>query len=618
MIRTLRAKLVWAVALAAGLAAGTMAVAQTSTQLPEMLSRDLGPVPGQGVSGQLLVDPVSHQVWQNKNGIWVSLGELRTPIGANINLPIASPRDIAGLQLDLDAGRGTYSDNGCSTPAVNGGALACWTDNSGHGRTATQPASGNRPTWAASQVNGLPSVHFTKSNAQYLLSSYKGEVSTVFIVYKHSGVKSFVGFMGAQQSNHAPAAPAYMIDAGTGVKPYFTNFLRSVTTDSAGFSIIAGTSYVVGIWDVYAVNFTGANAIAGHGGVLYPARQGTLPAGKTLTAIDPAGTAVIGADIWGNSVTDHFDGDIARLLVYSPALSSDDFNRVSQYLRAKYATPSYSGQYLWAAFQAPDSSANESLAMFQSDDGITWSYRPSSYLPPSGSTLRDPSIIYHQGLYWIAYTISGTGHRHVFALAVSADGYNFSFVADVDCSDAVGIGAGAAIWAPEWFLDDDQTLHIVYSGSSDATAGGFQLYEKHLTAPLAVGGGTWSASVRITGTGLPSYMIDGFVWKVGPTYWIIYKNTISGYMDIMTSSTLTSGYTITRPNVCRWGGGYEGPTVIPLGNGSYRALLDHAPSGRYNYQYSDTSDNFATCTAPTDISAPGTAKIEHGTVIRAP
>jgi hypothetical protein len=70
-----------------------------------------------------------------------------------------SPSDISGLKFWFKASTGVYSDAG-TTPAVNGGPVQQWNDQSGGNHHATQATGSSQPLKDATTINGRPSILF--------------------------------------------------------------------------------------------------------------------------------------------------------------------------------------------------------------------------------------------------------------------------------------------------------------------------------------------------------------------------------------------------------------------------------------------------------------------------
>jgi hypothetical protein len=578
--------------------------------------------PNAYTSGTQYVNTIDHSIWTLANGIWTQTGYTSAP-GAvspfgytysavtNPSSTALAPNAVTSATLEewFSPTSGLYSDTGCSVPTTSG-AIACWGDASGNGNNATQSTSGNRPTYAASSINGLSTVAFAGASNQYLSNPYFTEPGTVFVVYK---INNNVGTSyGAQtlisgdlaNSTQIPYGIQQLAYASGGQLSYFRNFTNSTY-------LYGETSPAIGAYGVAAMR-TDAQTFT-----MYNFGQQSGPIHFTIagTTKSTAVEAFIGAISYQASVGGFLNGNIAEIIVYNGYLSDSDFEGIEGYLQNKYALAPGSGKYLWATFS--DGSGNESLMMAQSNDGITWVPRPVNFdngVGVSPKCERDPSIHRWHGQLLLAFTAActATPTGTSFGVAISNDGgYNFSPVPiKVDMSSVVS-GGNAAVWAPEWFEDSDSSLHIIVAASSSEPTG-FQLYEVHPTAPDL---STWSSPVEITGTSLSSDMIDPFMVKVGGTYYLWYKDNTTTFQGYLSSTSLTSGYVVVESgNWASWGGDQEGAVLLNLGGDHWRIYLDD--SGGVHYRYADSFNAWATWTTLTAVTSP--VSLSHGTIIPTP
>lgn len=258
----------------------------------------------------------------------------------------------------------------------------------------------------------------------------------------------------------------------------------------------------------------------------------------------------------------------------------------------------------------------ETLLGLKSSDGLTWVSFPVSYTPTSGHVVRGPYVLWSaaNNKLFLAHSIVpnvGQFANTVFDIATSLDGVNFTYQQSVDCS-AVVSGTGAAVWNTTWFVDTDSSVHIFFPASnSGLSETGFQLYEIHPTNAAMT---TWSVPVIISGTSLPGNMIDPYMVKVGSTYNIWYKRDDTKFIEYMSSSSLTSGYTVTKSgDWAGWGSNMEGPVVVFMGGQNWRIYIDHDGAGIY---HSESNNNWATWNTRSLITAPYT--VVNGGIIPMP
>lgn len=266
-----------------------------------------------------------------------------------------------------------------------------------------------------------------------------------------------------------------------------------------------------------------------------------------------------------------------------------------------------------------DATTDDSVAnrpyLFSSTDGVTFTAMDDAMMFDFGASSRDPSILHWDNQYWVAHT--GPSDLEKFTVWNSAQlaGGGWDQIAQPSCS-AISPGP-FRVWAPEWFVDPDGdgigAVHIFlaasYTGFTD-----FQLYEIHPTNRTMT---TWSAPVIVTGTSLPVNMIDPCMVKKDGLYQLWYKQENTGLIEYMTSSSLTSGYTVTETGDWAGWSTNEGPNIVKIDDGRWRIyMVDNAGFGTVDVLYSDSVDDWATWSTLTPIVTPFLTS--HGTTIRIP
>jgi hypothetical protein len=204
------------------------------------------------------------------------------------------------------------------------------------------------------------------------------------------------------------------------------------------------------------------------------------------------------------------------------------------------------------------------LYPFSSTDGVTFRKLATSPIYPT--TQRDPSI----------YLVEPGGHIWVFCSGFPAT--IFESVGGIEQQLSVvatisGLVGTTSIWAGNWFIDSDGSVHIVMCMTSSGSTTNFSLYEVH---PTATDFTTWSTPVSIGGSGWPTSCIDPCIVKSGSTYYLFFKDDVSSSIDLASSSSPFSGYSVIKTG--DWAGwraaiggtGVEGPKVVQLPNGNWR------------------------------------------------
>lgn len=167
--------------------------------------------------------------------------------------------------------------------------------------------------------------------------------------------------------------------------------------------------------------------------------------------------------------------------------------------------------------------ADNQLLLAQSANGAIWTSSGNLYTDNRG--LRDPSIVFIRGYYYAAYTIrpfSQPMSNTLVGIARSPDLINWTHFTDVSYAAA---GNVQVVWAPEWFIDTDGSIHLLASPAISNFTGahsfGHDIYEVH---PISSDLLQWSAAAHLTGLPTPTSNpndgnIDPFVIKKARTYY---------------------------------------------------------------------------------------------------
>ncbi|MCE5340997.1 MAG: hypothetical protein LLF92_07705 [Planctomycetaceae bacterium] len=257
-------------------------------------------------------------------------------------------------------------------------------------------------------------------------------------------------------------------------------------------------------------------------------------------------------------------------------------------------------------------SNNEKLYIWESYNGTSWFLRgnnpvyenpnlPHTATDPTNpinlmNVVRDPSIMKLNNKYYVVYTTNNIPYHYrgnTFGVASSNDLQNWEYITDVYC------GSFLYTWAPEWFVDEDNSIHVF-------VALNYKIYEMH---PLNEEFTQWSTPVFVQGDwGTTTYMIDPFVIKIDGTYYLWYKGPKRlTYQNIEygTSSSLTSGYTIQGSgDWTNWNdgiGNIEGESLVKIDDNTWRIYFDDYVDG--GIYYCESSDLFQTWTPRRLISS---------------
>jgi hypothetical protein len=231
--------------------------------------------------------------------------------------PVFDPSAIPGLRLWLDASTGLYDSlSGGNIVSNQGGVVARWEDLSGNDFHATSTAG---PTLSLDQVNGEPSLVFTGSNFFQLPSILNGTSATAFVVVRPALTGSdsgpLIGNIGPSNSHYPYRGNAIYDDFATTVR-------KDLISQPNGFFN----------WHLYNV-VSAANdwRYIFNGSVHFATPTNTYTSG-------PQGSGpFIGRSTSGGIF--QFVGAMAEIIVYNSALTQEQLDQVSEYLRQKYALP---------------------------------------------------------------------------------------------------------------------------------------------------------------------------------------------------------------------------------------------------------------------------------------
>jgi hypothetical protein len=266
-------------------------------------------------------------------------------------------------------------------------------------------------------------------------------------------------------------------------------------------------------------------------------------------------------------------------------------------------TPAQAGSaphYLMTAFT---NSSESNMYVYDSPDATRFSLvRANAYTPPSG-LVRDPSLFRHtDGYYYLVYTTGWTGDTIGFAR--SSDRVTWSFQRNV----RVGLnGTTGSTWAPEWFVDSDGSIHVIFSASTTGTGGQFRPYRITATNGAM---SAWTAPVAL---GIPANYIDSFIVKSGGIYHNFLKNESTKFIEHATATSLTGPWRFAGTgDWAGWGSGLEGPALVRLPDGRWRIYFDQY--GARRYFHADSAD-LSTFTSKVEL--PGLSGVtRHFTVLR--
>lgn len=225
--------------------------------------------------------------------------------------------------------------------------------------------------------------------------------------------------------------------------------------------------------------------------------------------------------------------------------------------------------------------SDQKLTLGFSRDGFDFTKFPVNYTPPIGDGVRDPSIIFHLGRYWVVYTAGSFGDKNYIGLAVSDNLLDWEHFLNIPTEVTDG---GTFSWAPEWSRDGD-TVYITYSKQH---AGG--IWRIHYVYNADGDFTSWFAGGEVTGISNSSE-IDAQIIRFEHAWLMatrdysdgdgpglnIYKSTVSPVSGYALFSTLG-------------GGAKEGCCFVNMGEGRLRLYFLNLPAANGHQSYVDSFD----------------------------
>lgn len=269
-------------------------------------------------------------------------------------------------------------------------------------------------------------------------------------------------------------------------------------------------------------------------------------------------------------------------------------------------------------FTASGSLTTEYLRIVESDDATDFSILPI----PTNWEIRDPSIVNISGTWYVAYT----GVVGGFGILSSTDLVNWSTYASIVVPGTFLFSA-----APEWFIDSDGSIHIIFCGSTtSSTLDGTsdqQIWETH-PSTSGVLNGSWSTPAHLYGNtvamGSPDRFIDPCIRIRDSAYDLVFKNQDSFNNPLIqyttatallgtygTSSTIFTSSTPTNL--------WEGPCILQIGTNWFLYVDNYMDNTAHNgaIYYLESTNDWSTWSSPATITSAG-VDLKHGTVITGP
>lgn len=214
--------------------------------------------------------------------------------------PPPTPDDISGLE-------GWYDADDSASLTLSGSDVTQWDDLSGNGRHL-EGVEGT-PTLVSAGLNGRDIIRFAALDNMYVASANRATLSqpnTFFAVMRYeSGSRSFAIDAEINSERHILA-----LNESGGKGMYAGTWATGGTSDTS--------------WHIFSALFdTTDSTLREDGAALFTGQDvGTRPFETT--------------NIGGRSTSDGLNGDVAEVLIYSRALTSQEIDDVESYLSSKW------------------------------------------------------------------------------------------------------------------------------------------------------------------------------------------------------------------------------------------------------------------------------------------
>ena len=230
-----------------------------------------------------------------------------------------NPSRISGLQLWLDATKGLFDATSGGNPVTTDGAtIARWEDQSSSGYSVTQNTEANKPILKTGIRNSKNVIRFDGSNDVLVSANIPDNnllTLTAFVVANPIG-------LGGNNAGR-------MFERGTGVINLFMNFGSGISMIGGGGQV-SGGSAPIGSFYLFGARLSGV----GNSTTTLRINKALVATGNTASAPSTANTTY---QIGNRTDTARgFNGDIAELIIYNQALTTEQIDSVEAYLSSKW------------------------------------------------------------------------------------------------------------------------------------------------------------------------------------------------------------------------------------------------------------------------------------------
>jgi len=195
------------------------------------------------------------------------------------------------------------------------------------------------------------------------------------------------------------------------------------------------------------------------------------------------------------------------------------------------------GLYIGTFFEGDDYTGK--LRLVTSKDGFNFAHINQDL----NIDMRDPSIIFKNDKYYIAYT-SGSENWD-FKIATTNDLLNFT-----EHAINIGLGNYSKVWAPEWFEDTNGDLYLLVAAGNELAT-----MELYISKCTDIENFTFTTPTQININNNDTGRIDPYIVKADNIYYLSYttyvytSSTVSGEKCKIYSSTDLINWTLVNDDI---------------------------------------------------------------------
>jgi len=229
-----------------------------------------------------------------------------------------SPSDISGLSLWLKADAGV---------TLSGSNVTAWADQSGNGKNAV--GADTLPTLQSNAINGLPAIRFNNispDTSKFVISSsFNLKNSSAFVVVRQLSFDNeyprYLSFPSLNDLDYnADDGLAVLFNNGVPQLQITSNTIDTIIVDATANNVFALASYKID-----------------NNGNINLFYNGTSEATNQNSSMESQnGLSEIYIGQSSNFITEGLYGDIAEIVMYSRAVTTQERQQVEAYLNTKY------------------------------------------------------------------------------------------------------------------------------------------------------------------------------------------------------------------------------------------------------------------------------------------